>query len=112
MVYSVSAIEEKEITIKPENVIEEILQNVWVILNTLEYDCPLIRGLGLNASFVDKPIEAAQALCVADIYDKIELYEPRAEVLEVTFKDNHHTGKVYAIVEVEIHANSREEYSE
>lgn len=112
MAYSISAMEDREISFKPENVVEEILQNVWVILNTLEYDCPLARGLGLNASFIDRPIEAAQALCIADIYDKIELYEPRAAVQEVTFSSNHETGKVYAIVEVEINAGYREEYSE
>lgn len=111
MAYSISATEERKISFRPENVVEEILQNVWVILNTLEYDCPLARGLGLNAGFVDKTIEAAQALCIADIYDKIELYEPRAEVQEVTFQNDHKTGKVYAIVEVEIDANFREEYS-
>lgn len=112
MAYSISAMEERGISFNPENVVEEILQNVWVILNTLEYDCPLARGLGLNASFIDRPIEAAQALCIADIYDKIELYEPRAAVQEVTFNSNHKTGKVYAIVEVEINASYREEYSE
>lgn len=112
MAYSISAIEDREISLAPENVVEEILQNVWVILNTLEYDCPLARGLGLDAGFIDRPMEVAQALCIADIYDKIELYEPRAEVQGVTFQDNHETGKIYAIVEVEVNVNYREEYSE
>lgn len=111
MTYGILTIEDREINLKPKNVVEEILQNVWIILNTLEYDCPLARGLGLNASFIDRPIETAQALCIADIYDKIELYEPRAAVQEVTFKSSHETGKVYAIVEVEINADYREDYS-
>lgn len=111
MAYRISAIEDKEINFKPETEIEEILQNVWVLLNTLKFDCPLDRELGLEASFIDKPIETAKALCVADVYDTVEQYEPRAEIKEVMFKSNYETGKVYAIAEVDINVDY-EEYAE
>ncbi len=105
LAYTVSAVEERGINFQPANTVEEVLQNVWFILNTLEYDCPLARGLGLSPKFIDRPIETAQALSVADILDKIETYEPRAEVLEVSFESGHLNGRVYAAVEVSIHGD-------
>lgn len=108
--YSVSTIEQTEINLKPETELEEILQNVWVILNTLEYECPLARGLGLNTSYLDKTVESAQALCISDVFEKIETYEPRAEVMEVTFQYDLETGKVYAVVEVA--RKDEEEYTD
>lgn len=107
MVYSISAIEKKDINFAPETAVEEILQNVWVILNTMEYDCPLARGLGLNATFLDRPIETSKALGIADIYEKIELYEPRAKIRAVNFEENHDIGRVFARVEVEINENQK-----
>ena len=112
MSYMVSAAEERGIRFRPENMVEEVLQNVWFILNTMEYDCPLERGLGLNPGFIDRPIETAQALSVADVFDKIETYEPRAEVLEVTFESNHAIGRIYVKVEVNINGDyDSEEYT-
>ena len=68
MSYTVSAAEERGINFRPESTVEEVLQNVWFILNTMEYDCPLARGLGLDPEFIDRPIETAQALSVADVF--------------------------------------------
>ncbi|MCM1217494.1 MAG: hypothetical protein NC331_13785 [Lachnospiraceae bacterium] len=112
MSYTVSAAEEREISFRPESTVEEILQNVWFILNTMEHDCPLERGLGMAPGFIDRPIGTAQALSVADVFDKIEAYEPRAEVLEVNFKSSHADGKIYAEVEVNVNGDfNGEEYT-
>ena len=105
MSFMVSAMEKKEINIMPETVVDEVLQNIWMILNTFEYDCPLARGLGLKGEFIDRPIATAKALSVADIYEKIEKYEPRAKVVGVDFESDYQAGKIYAKVEVEINAN-------
>lgn len=112
MVYTVSAAEEKNINFLPESVTKEVLQNVWFILNTTEYDCPLARGIGLSSDLIDRPVETAQALGAANIFDKIETYEPRAEVLEANFRTDHKTGKIYAVVEVAVNEEyDGEEYT-
>lgn len=102
MEYTISAAEKRGINFHPEDVVEEILQNVWFLLNTLEYDCPLARGFGLSPKCIDRPMETAKALAVADIFDKVELYEPRAEVMKVEFESDHMNGSVRAKVEVRI----------
>lgn len=104
--------EEKiEINLAPATVKEEVIQNLWLLYSSLEYDCPLDMELGLNATYIDKPIEAAKALITADIYDKTEKYEPRAEVVGVKYNADYECGKIKPIVEVKINVGYEEEYS-
>ena len=92
---------------------EEIIQNLWFLYSSLEYDVPLDRALGLNATYIDKPIEAAKALATTDIYDKTEEYEPRAEITNIDFKADYERGILKPIVEVEINGEyEKEEYTE
>ena len=105
MSYIVDTTQKVDLNIAPETVEEEVLQNLWLLYSSLEYDVPLDRALGLNATYVDKPIETAKALAQSDIYDKTEQYEPRATVVNISFSDNageYMQGKLKPIVEVEI----------
>lgn len=108
--YTVIAEQERKINFAPATVTEEVLQNVWMILVTTQYDCPLARGLGLSREFVDKPIETAKALCVATIYEAIEKYEPRAKIQKITFNTNAEKGTTSPIVEVSVNDEDNEEY--
>lgn len=113
MSISISSTDEIEINLLPGTVEEEVMQNIWFILSSLEFDCPLERELGLNGSFIDKPIEVSKALLTADIYDKVEKFEPRAEIVEISFDIDYDTGKITPTVEVEIDGEyDNEEYTE
>ncbi len=102
-----------EINLAPATVKEEVMQNLWTLYSSLEYDCPLDMMLGLNASYIDKPIETAKALVTADIYDKTEKYEPRAKIIGITYDADYERGKLMPIVEVEINDGyDNEEYTE
>lgn len=108
MSYIIDTAENIEINFNPETVEEEILQNLWLLYSSLENDVPLDRELGLNVTYVDRPIETAKALLQSDIYDKTERYEPRASVVNILFSDNaeeYMKGKLKPIVEVEIHGD-------
>ncbi len=59
------------ISLAPQTIYEEVIQNVSALLSSIEYDIPLNREFGLNAAYIDKPITTATALATADIYDKI-----------------------------------------
>lgn len=83
--------------------IEEILQNVAVIISTPQCSVPLERGTGLPMRFIDKPINVAQAMAVAEIIENVSEQEPRVNVVEVTFEvDEDNPGKLIPTVEVEI----------
>lgn len=102
MSYFVTAGELDRINLAPGK-IEEILQNVAVILSTPQCSVPLERGTGMPMRFLDKPMNVAQAMAVAEIMEAISEQEPRVNVVEVTFKtDEANPGKLVPTVEVEI----------
>lgn len=102
MVYAIGAQPLEKINLQPSTVAEEVVQNVTMILNTLEGTCPLFREFGLNTEFIDKPEPAARQMIVQEIYDKIEAYEPRAEIVSVSFLETDRPGHLRPLVEVEI----------
>jgi hypothetical protein len=92
------------ITLAPETLIEEIIQNVAMILGTVRMTAPLFRDFGISATFIDKPTVAAEALLIADLFDAIERFEPRAEIINVSFERDEMAGILTPILEVSINA--------
>lgn len=99
MKITISALQ--EINMEPQNETEEIMQNVAVILATPKFSVPLDRGLGLQMTFLDKPVPAARPLAIGEIMDAIEEGEPRVRVKEVDFLENEMIGRFVPVVEVE-----------
>ena len=113
MGYTIDTTKNQQVNLAPGTVYEEVIQNLWFLYSSIEYDIPLDRALGLNATYIDKPIEAAKALATTDIYDKTEEYEPRAEITNIDFKADYERGILKPIVEVEINGEyENEEYTE
>ncbi len=93
----------KKINFAPQTVLEEVLQNIATIISTPKFAVPLDRNFGLSQRFVDMPMPTAQAVFIAEIFDAIADYEPRAEVLGVTFEqDESVPGKLLPLVEVDL----------
>lgn len=102
MAYIVKGYTPGAINLAPKSTVEEILQNLTMIISTPQFTVPQDRGFGLAQKFVDKPIQVAQTIIVAEVLDAIERLEPRAEVLSVTYEGDGVTGKLIPIVEVDI----------
>ena len=62
-----------------------------------------IPEAGWNSGSFDKPTVAAEAILIAEIFDAIEMFEPRAEVLNVSFTRDERKGKLVPSLEVGIH---------
>ena len=100
MGYVIDTTEKENINLAPGTVEEEVIQNLWFLYSSLEYDVPLDRALGLNATYIDKPIEAAKALATT-------------EITNIDFKADYERGILKPIVEVEINGEyEKEEYTE
>lgn len=65
---------------------DEILQNVRVILTTVAGTVPMNRAFGLDMSSVDEPVELAQARMTPVIIEAVRQFEPRAEVVKVSYE--------------------------
>ena len=102
MVYTLKADGNTNITLSPESVIAEVLQNVFMIISTTKYSAPLDRNFGLSAEFIDKQTPVAESLLTAELYDAIEEYEPRAEIVNISFERNEFAGKIIPCIELEV----------
>ena len=72
----------------PSTELAEIMQNVKTILATEQGTVPLDRNFGLDWSFIDKPLQLAQALMSSQAVQQINKYEPRAKIVSIGFDKN------------------------
>lgn len=76
----------QEINFAPDNVVEEVVQNVKTICSTPKYSVPMDRTFGIDAEMLDKPTPKAMAALQAEIIQAIRKYEPRCKVKKVSFE--------------------------
>lgn len=82
--------------------VSEILQNVRMILATSRFSCPLDRSFAWDPTILDAPINLAKAKLTTAIIDAIRQYEPRAQVLGVSFRGDGMNGQLVSVVRVVI----------
>lgn len=91
----------KNIDLCPANTHQEVIQNIAVILDTVQKSCPMLRALGIPSELYRRPLPAVENMLVGYIYDQIEEYEPRAVILEVTFEKDDIKGTLTPIIYIE-----------
>lgn len=101
MIHEINVKNMAPIDFSPANETEEILQNIRYILSTTKYSVPLDREFGIDASFLDKPMEVAKAKNASEIVMAIAKYEPRATVTNITWTGDI-DGKLYPKVQVRL----------
>lgn len=103
MRYTVRAKDLGKIKLIESDRIAAILQRIAIIMQTPQRSVPLDRRLGLPMRFVDKPINVAQTIIVAEVGDAMREYVPEATITNITFEiDENVPGKLIPIVEVDI----------
>lgn len=65
---------------------EEILECLKTLLNVRAGTQPADRDFGISWECLDGNPETAETLFLIELEDKVEKYEPRAEVEEVTYE--------------------------
>ena len=103
MSYIVRAYSLKKINLSTTTTVEDVLQNLAVIVSTPQQSVPLDRGFGMPQRYLDKPLPIANQLLVAEVLDAVEEYEPRAEIVDITFEiDESAPGRLIPILEVNV----------
>lgn len=100
MMYKVSSDEKSNINYGAKGV-EEILQNVRMLLGTIQGEVFLDRKLGISEEVVDSPTSKIDRLN-QEVFEKIEMYEPRAKLTSINTETNNLSGKVSIVVGVKI----------
>ena len=96
MSYKVTASDIGAVQLNETDTVRSVLQNIAIILSTRQGTCPLYRGFGL-------PLPVAMPMMYSEVKEAVEEYEPRAEVVNVTFAaDRNAPGRLIPTVEVNI----------
>lgn len=90
-----------QMALNESSYVRSVLQNIQLIMKTRQGSVPMYREFGLPMRFVDKPTPIAQQMCYVEVREAIETFEPRAEVLDITF-DNSDAGAGVLIPVVEV----------
>lgn len=101
MVYTVKSNENYTFSLCEDDEVKAVLQNIQLILTTPKGSVPMYREFGLEQDFIDKPIPVAQTLMTSRIREALEMFEPRAKFVGITFSEET-PGKLIPILEVEI----------
>jgi phage baseplate assembly protein W len=92
--YLVSSLQPFTVNFAPATVVEEVLQNVYMIMTTPKYSVPLFREFAANATYLDRPLPVAKAQLAAELATNIPKYEPRAQVKKITWTGDGETGQL------------------
>ena len=76
---------------EPNTVEEEIVQGLYILMNTCLGEVPCYREFGIDNSFLHKPIQAAKTMYAAAITEAVERFMTGVRVNRVTFADNAET---------------------
>lgn len=103
MVYTFRSDDNSKISLCENDTVKSVLQNITVLMATRKGTVPMYREFGLEMDYIDKPIEVAKTLMMAEMAEAIEVFEPRAKLLNIDFVSCLDTpGKVVTILEVDI----------
>lgn len=63
---------------------------------------PMNRDFGIDSSLTDYPINNVRPLLAIEIKEKIERYEPRVEVSDVSFDYNEESGALTPVITLDL----------
>lgn len=69
-----------------ESEIEDVRRCLATLYSIRTGEQPLARNMGIDTSFLDKPMNIAKNLFTLEIIDKTKKYEKRAEVVKIEYK--------------------------
>lgn len=90
------------INFAPETIEEEVVQNVRMVLNTVQYSVPYACMFAQSGDNLDMPLDVVKALASSNVVRAIKDYEPRALVRQIEFKGDGLTGLIKPIVRISI----------
>ena len=103
MSYVISAADPLDLTLNEADTVKSVITNIGILRRTRQGTIPMFRDFGLPMRFLDRPLPVARVLMFNEIKEAIDKYEPRAEIVNITYAiDIKDPGKLIPTVEVNI----------
>lgn len=79
---------------------EDIIKNLSFLFGTRTDTYPINRDFGIDSDILDQPLAVAETMLTVEYHAKVEQFEPRVEILDVTFSVNPDNGAVTPHIKV------------
>lgn len=91
----------EDIDLAPKNVEQEVIQNIAIIIDTIQKSCPMLREIGLPGTLYGRPTNVVSNILISNLYDQIEENEPRAVIDKIEIEQEAATGKLIPIIYIQ-----------
>jgi phage baseplate assembly protein W len=88
MTYTIDCSQGVDLTLAPENQVQEVIQGIFILLNTPVGSVPCYREFGIDVEYLHKPMQLAKTLFAAAVTDAIEQFIPGVQLQSVSFAGN------------------------
>lgn len=85
-----------------QETLQEIIEGIQFLCSTSTGKYPMNREFGIDQNLQDKPLSVVQPLLAIELKEKIERFEPRVEVSDVSFEYDADTGALTPIISIDI----------
>lgn len=102
MTYFVTMEDVRHIRLNETDTDSSVVQGVACILATKRGAVPMLRDYGISQDYIGKPIPIAEKMLYEEISEQIEEFEPRANIIDITFEYEESTGILFPTVEMEV----------
>jgi hypothetical protein len=85
MTYVIPLDAEMELTLEPADSASATVQDLYCLLNTALYECPLYRDFGIDKNYLHMPVNVAKTMLTSAIADAIEAFMPELDVDDISF---------------------------
>ena len=85
MIYQIPMTEGLDLKLGLKDEHEQMIQDLYVLLNTTVNECPMYRDFGLDRDFMHMPVNAAQPVMTSAIVDALDRFMPDLSVDSVEY---------------------------
>ena len=82
----VKASDELDLSLAPKTHADEIIQRLYILLNTVKGECPMYRDFGMNSEYLHMPINVAQTAITMAVMDGMKKYVPEVKLVNLRFE--------------------------
>ena len=80
--------QKRELTLAPKNETEARVQELYILICTVQGECPLYRDFGVSNDFLHMPVNAAETAMTVAITEALRRYMPDVTLENVRFERN------------------------
>ena len=88
MKYTIDCSKGVAISLEPPDRVQEVIQSIFILLNTMKGEIPCYRDFGVDGGYLHKPMKIAQTMYVSTITEQVERYVPGVQIDKIRFHND------------------------